>query len=176
MQLSPQRIVLINALLFIMVLTLAVLLITRERPLPGQPPVEEVREEVAQLIEERGSARDQLEGQLQALGQKEIFATIIPLPTPTPTPAPTPVPPPRIEEVTERWRLEIILPRSGTAIFEDIGSRESWQIRPGETHNVDFRNRQIPILLDEVDTTAFKATIRMQVDGSDQTRTFSVFN
>ncbi len=173
---SPQRLAIINTLLFVVVLTLAVLLITRERPLPGRPPVEQVREEVADLIEQRGTARDQLEGQLQALGQKQIFATIIPMPTPTPTPAPTPVPPPRIEEVTDRWRLEIILPRSGMAIFEDLGSRQNWQLRPGESRVVEHRNRQIPVYLDSVDTTQFSATIRIDVDGERQTRTFRVFN
>ncbi len=173
---TPQRIALINALLFIVVLTLAVLLITRERPLPGRPPVEQVREEVAELIEQRGTARDRLEGQLQALGERRIFATIIPMPTPTPTPTPTPVPPPRIEEVTDRWRLEIILPRSGMAIFEDIGSRETWQLRPGESRTVDHRGRQVPVYLDSVDTSQFSATIRIDVDGSRQTRTFRVFN
>ncbi len=176
MQFTPQRIVVVNSLLFVLVMTLAVMLLTRERLLPGPPPVDDVRDEVAELIEQRESARDRLEGELKALGEKDIFATIIPMPTPTPTPTPTPVPPPDISNVTSDWRLEIILPRSQMARFESESGDDIWDLHPGESRRERDDGRDVDVYLDAVDTTEFSATVRIEWEGEAQTRTFRMFD
>ncbi len=176
MQLSPQRLVLINSLLFLLVMGLAAMLITRERPLPGRPPVEDVQREVSQLIEERGSALDQLEGELEALGETDIFATIIPEPTPTPTPTPTPVPPPDINVLTEDWRLEIILPQTEMARFESESTDEMWDLNPGDSRRETQDGQGVDVFLDSIDPTEFSATVRIDWEGEAQTRTFRMFD
>jgi len=169
---NAQRIMIINSAIFVLILAVSVFMITQERTLPGEPPVEELQQEVAKVLSQRASeGTGKVESNLVNLPQRNVFETLIPLPTPTPLP-PKPTPAPVIvDEATEFWRLSG--PLSRMAAFQDIKTREDFSLKIGEYREEKVKGESFKIFLES--TVPFKsATVRMEDDGHVTRRTFTM--
>jgi hypothetical protein len=170
---TPQRLMLINSMLFLVILALSVLILTEERRVPEAPPLAQLRKTV-----EGRMARDTTEvtvvaDNYQNLGRKNMFDTIIPLPTPSPKPTPTPRPAPLIAEVTEFWKLSSMI--STMAIFQDIKTKEDFTMRVGDTREVEFRKEKLTIKLEAIDRPNWRVVISMSYGGNVQRREMKLF-
>jgi hypothetical protein len=171
--LNSTRIMWINGILFVTILILSVSVIQKDRYLPAEPPLKLAKKTVTELIAQQSGEDAAQDTEFQALGQVNLFDTIIPLPTPSPTPVPTPVPPPPINEVTEFWKLNFVL--KSMATFSNIKTQEEWTLKIGEKYEETYRGQKIPVYLDSVDRTAWSATVMIREQGEVQKRSFSMF-
>lgn len=170
---SATRIMWINGILFLGILALSVIIITEERYLPGEPPIKEVKRQVTELIEADRSNLQSSGGNYESFGKVDMFETIIPLPTRTPTPTPEPPKPPRIEQVTEYWKLSFVF--KSMATFQDIKTQEEYTIKVGDKRDQDYKGKTYGIYLDSVDRKNWSCTILMNDMGEVQKRTFRMF-
>lgn len=162
-----KRIMLANGVLFVVVLALSYVIMTQERTLPGPPPLDELKTQVAGHLERVRSAPPRTSDNLEHLGRRDLFETIKPQPSPTPRPTPTPTPPPDIKDVTEFWRLSGAL--RSMAVFADIKTRAEFTIKVGESREVEFKGKKIQVTLKS--TVSLKsATISINEMGIEQTR------
>lgn len=170
---TPNRIMLINGMLFLVIVSLSILILTEERQIPEEPPVSELQHEVTRMLasEERQVTRD--DDRYGSLGNRNIFTTIKPLPTPSPSPTPTPKVPPNINEVTEYWKLAGMI--SSMAMFQDMRTREDFQMRPGEKRTVEFRRENIQIELESINRANWRVTVKMNYEGNIQRREMKMF-
>ncbi|HOE63700.1 MAG TPA: hypothetical protein PKW18_11035 [Candidatus Sumerlaeota bacterium] len=102
-------------------------------------------------------------------GKSPIFDTIIPRPTPPPTPTKTPEQPPKIEDITNQWRLTSIF--ENTASFRHAQSNKEWDMTVGQTYSETYRGKEWQIKLDRVDEDNLQAIISFQ----NQTRAIGMF-
>lgn len=170
---EARKIMIVNAVLFLIIVGTAVFILTRERRLPGKPPVAEAREEVTRLVASATGDGNAASREFQSLGKVNIFETIIPIPPPTPTPVPPPPEPPNINEVTEYWKLLYVM--SNIASFQHIKTNQEITLKIGESHAEAYRGKQITVYLESVDKRAFSATVMINELNKEQRRTFKMF-
>ncbi|MCC5875092.1 MAG: hypothetical protein JJU11_02625 [Candidatus Sumerlaeia bacterium] len=170
---TPNRIMLINGMLFLVVVALSVLIMTEERLIPEEPPISELEDEVTYLLTNAERQVTLGEDRYGNIGNRNIFSTIKPLPTPSPSPTPTPKVPPNINEVTEYWKLGGML--STMAMFQDMRTREDFQMRPGDVREIEFRREKIPVELESIDRANWRVTIKMNYEGNVQRREMKMF-
>lgn len=169
---SPKRLMLINAILFVTIVAIAVMLITEQRQVPGEPDIDRIQRLVDRAIEMEDRREDEGGALLASLSRVDMFETIIPLPTPTPRPTPTPTPPPPIDEVIGHWRLSLAW--KDQAQVEDTRTGEFISINVGAFTEVQYRARKVRIHLESVEK--FKnAVFVMREDGEIQKKTMSMF-
>jgi len=170
---NTSRLMIVNGALFVVIVALATLIIVQKRELPGEPPVDQVKSTVDRLIERDKSTAPPESGRFMSMGKVNVFETIIPIPPPTPAPPkPTPAPP-KIEEVTEFWRL--VGPLRKFASFNNMKTNADFTVNMGETFIETYRGKQIPVTLEATDMKKFTATISINEDGQKQTRVMSAF-
>lgn len=170
---TPNRIMLINGMLFLVIVALSALIMTEEREIPSEPPLDSLEHEVSRLLATEDRDVAFTGDRYGNLGAKNIFSTIVALPTPSPSPTPTPKVPPDIKEVTEYWKLAGMI--SSMAMFHDMRSREDFQLRPGETRQVEFRRENLNIELESIDRPNWSVTIKMDYEGNVQRREMKMF-
>lgn len=169
---NSSKIMLINGLLFILIVAIAVMVLTEERQLPGEPPVAELRREVAlQLSNETSVEGGGSSEQFQELGKKAMFETIMPRPTPPPTPPPPTPTPPTAREVAEYWRLVGAL--TNFAAFQDVKTREDFTLKVGEHKVEKYKGKDVKVTLESLDRLK-SATISIKVDGHESKHTFQM--
>ncbi|MCX7765906.1 MAG: hypothetical protein N2246_04270, partial [Candidatus Sumerlaeia bacterium] len=105
----------------------------------------------------------------KALGERNIFATIIPRPTPVPRPTPTPAAPPRINVLLRTWKLSSII--GNRVMLTDTAKREEWTMKEGDTKQVEYRGELYTITLKKINKRNFSAVFSFM----DQELTLSVF-
>lgn len=170
---TPNRIMLINGMLFLVIVALSALIMTEQREIPGEPPIEDLEYEVSRLLASEDHDVAVAGDRYGNLGGRNIFSTIISLPTPSPSPTPTPKVPPNIGEVTEYWKLAGMI--SSMAMFHDMRSREDFQMRPGETRQIEFRKENVTIELESIDRPNWRVTIKLEYEGNVQRRDMKMF-
>ncbi|CAN5198985.1 hypothetical protein BH09SUM1_BH09SUM1_24330 [soil metagenome] len=164
---NPNRIMMINGILFCVIITVSVIIMRQERQAPGEPPLREIQQAVAAKLTADSGDQAGPSAELPNFGAKNIFDTLIPRLTPTPQPPKTPVPPPRIDEVTDGWRLSG--PLSTFASFQDIKTREDFILKIGETRDEKYKGQTVKITLESTEKLK-SATIMMNMDGEVQRR------
>lgn len=169
---TTSKIVLLNIILFVAIVGLSAMIITEQREVPGEPPIEELREIVKEEIE-KGRQNPAGNSNLKSLGTVNMFDDLVPKPTPSPTPPPTPVPPVKPEELTQYWKLNGVLPSFAT--FQNIKTNVDITIKVGESVNENYRGKDIPVFLESTDFKKFTATIMIKEGGIIQKRTFKLF-
>lgn len=171
---NATRIMWINGILFLAILGISVMIITEERYLPGRPPLEEHEVSVQKAIAETAGTTGLAGTDATELGKVNMFDTIIPLPTRTPTPTPEPPKAPRIEEVTQYWKLSFVYKTMAT--IQDIKTEAETTIKIGDKKIETYRGQEIPIYLESVNRKEWSATFIMNYMDEKQTRTFKMFD
>jgi len=169
---SPNRIMMANAILFIVILGMSFHILTQERTIPGAPPVADYVKQVRADAKTTVTNPDLKPNPLPSLGKAEIFTTIIPLATPTPAPTRTPVPPPTAEEVTEFWQLRAML--STFATFEDVKVQKEMTLKIGQSVEAAYKGQTYDIKLLEIDKKKWTVTVNIMQLGPQANRTFSM--
>lgn len=170
---TTSKIMLVNIILFAAIVGLSAMIITEQREIPGEPPIEELQELVKKEVAERKGNNTVGNSKLKSLGTVNMFDDLVPRPTPSPTPPPTPVPPVKPEELTQYWKLNGVLPSFAT--FQNIKTNQDITIRVGESVNENYRGKDIPVFLESTDFKKFTATIMIKEGGIVQKRTFKLF-
>jgi hypothetical protein len=164
---TPNRIIWMNAILFVVIAAIALIIIVEERTLPGKPPVAELQARVEQELANTATDTGPQAAELPNFGKVNLFETVVPLPTPTPPPPKTPVPPPDIREITEFWRLSGAL--STMAVFQDTKTKQDFTLKKGEYREEKFKGRDYKIYLKSL-TKLKNATVMVTIDGQVQER------
>lgn len=154
-----QRLFFVNVVLFVLIGALAFLIITEDRAIPAEPPLQEIRAKLDSIKPDAGSGAGPV-GKYPKFGKAPIFDTIIPIPTPTPTPVPTPVPPPNLCEALKNWNMQGVAGR--TVFMEDLTSKEQFildlDIAEAQSRQLKFNNVTMTIRLVGSDGARLEAT------------------
>lgn len=160
MQDSPleKRLFLVNIVLFVLIGALAFLILTEDRAIPAEPPIDEIRQTLAAIQPDPTS--DVAPGvKYPKFGKAPAFDTIVPIPTPTPTPVPTPVPPPSLCEALKTWKMQGVAGR--TVFLEDLATKESiildLDIADTQTRPIKFNNVTMTVRLVGTDGAKLEA-------------------
>ncbi len=178
---NTSRIILINSLIFVVIITLSAMTIMQDRELPGEPEFllpgspgfDDVEVVVKEIVENQEAEEQQMGGDYPSLGKKKLFDPLVPQPTPSPTPPPTPVPPPDINSVTEHWKLSFV--GKTFASFNNIKTNEDWNMKKGESYTVTYRGQNVPVYLEELNRKQWSVTIAVKEGGKVQTKTIKMF-
>ncbi|MCD6386182.1 hypothetical protein J7M23_10460 [Candidatus Sumerlaeota bacterium] len=175
----PERQILINVVLLLIIIGLGVLVVTSHYT-PPQSPVEHLIKRNENVAEDSYSSATQPATEttyaevvkkdiFPHFGERNIFKTLIPKPTPVPAPTRTPKPDPPISVITRHWKLIGIL--GDKAMFNDRGKREDFFMKEGDTKMVNYRGKNYPITLSKIDKSQFSVTLTFK----DQSRTLKMF-
>lgn len=153
-----QKLISLNAVLFVVVAVFAVLMITGERSVTAKPPVEEIKAiiEGEKSVVQNRTERPDLAPQFGKVG---IFDTLIALPTPTPTPEPTIPPDPPLDEALKSWKVLSVYKNEATV--KDIRTNDTFFMytdKRDETRIVRYRNVDMEIKLESINEDEFSAT------------------
>lgn len=170
---TTSKIVLLNIILFVAIVGLSAMIITEQREIPGEPPIDELKRIVKEEVDKGKENNTVNNSSLRSLGTVNMFDDLVPKPTPSPTPPPTPVPPVKPEELTQYWKLNGVLPSFAT--FQNIKTNVDITIKVGESVNENYRGKDIPVFLESTDFKKFTATIMIREGGIIQKRTFKLF-
>src|SRR5690606_1847525 len=120
---AEQKLIAVNILLFFIIGVGALMLMAESPELPQAPDVEQIEAAPANVANTIDPT-DSLEPQYPTLGQRDLFAVLVPMPTPTPTPPPTPVPPPSLAEAIKDWKLGGFGPN--LVFVSDLKTQDEW--------------------------------------------------
>lgn len=176
-----QKILALNAALFVVIAGLSYLLITTEREVPSEPPferiIEDIRRESIEDVTTEGSGN---EGSFANFGVKPALEVLIPRPTPSPTPRPTPVPDPKLADAIRDWQVKGVM-----APWVMMGDKkkkdDEWTMDvDNEIHEstkvIRFEGKEMEIRLEAINEMDLTATFSYTGREGKQTVTKSVFD
>lgn len=171
-----QKLILVNTFLFLGVGAFAFLMITEERQLTAEPPIDVIESIIEGNVEQKDQEAEQEELGAK-FGDAPIFDTLIALPTPSPTPEPTQPPDPPIEEALKSWKINGIV--SGVVFIQDARTRNDFFMDiddPNDVQIVRYRNTDMDIKLKSIDDIYFTATFSYTGPQGEQTHTIGMFD
>ncbi|MBX3730023.1 MAG: hypothetical protein KF858_12625 [Candidatus Sumerlaeia bacterium] len=158
-----QRLVAINAVIFLVIVVVATTMMTQTWEVPASPPMELIERRLESIggggdsDEQRALTR---QSRFRNVGARNIFPSLIPVPTPTPTPPPTPPPDPSLEEAIRQWKVKGMF--RGVVFIEDPRTREEFHFDLDDpatiTRTIRFKNEDMVVRLDSVDSINLAAT------------------
>ncbi|MDK2971026.1 MAG: hypothetical protein PWP23_781 [Candidatus Sumerlaeota bacterium] len=156
-----QRLVAVNAAVFLVIGVIAVVMMTETFTVPAEPPMPLIEQTLQQIGNDGGrKSSEQSQAKYSNFGQKDIFPTIIPTPTVPPTPPPTPPPDPSLEEAIKQWNIKGIV--KGIVFIEDPRTREEFFMDMDDpatlTKTVRHKNEDVVVKLDSINEITFEAT------------------
>lgn len=174
----PDKQILINIVLLLIIIGLGVLVVTSHYTPPQSPVGNLIKKNESIADSETTPTMTNSETVYEVavkrdifphFGERDIFKTILPKPTPVPRPTRTPQPDPPIAVLTRNWKLTGIL--GDKALFNDRGTREDFFLKEGESRTVNYRGKDYPITLSEINRLEFSVTLSYK----DQKRTLKMF-
>ncbi len=173
-----QKLLGANVLLFIVITVAGVAMMVHRPEIPADPPLDELRGMLSDIsLEVRTDPNRNASDEFTKFGNAPIFETLILLPTPSPTPEPTPEPPPSLKDAILAWKVKAI---AGTlVIVEDPRTRDEFVMdltKKDEPKITRYRNIEMPIYLDSIDSQNYKATFKYTSSQGAQTVTKGMFD
>jgi len=174
-----QRLVAINAGMFLLVAGGAIALMSRSWPVPEEPPLERIQQRLENLASE--VVTDKVadpEDHFPRFGAIPAFQDVITKPTPSPTPPPTPKPDPELAEAIKTWKLDGVA--KGLVFVSDKQSKEEWIMTMKDPASLKktkrFKNEDMEIILESVDAIQMTATFVYEGKQGKQTLTKGMFD